>query len=105
MSKHKYNAKPTVVDGIRFHSRKEARRYQELKLLEKAGEISHLTLQPEFCLHAPDQDKPIGRYIADFEYLERGETVIEDVKGMDTAFGKWKRKHLKMQYGFDVRLT
>ena len=103
--RHKYGAKPTTVDGIRFHSMKEARRYQELKLLERAGEIQNLSLQPEFPLHAPDQEKPVGRYIADFEYLERGKTVTEDVKGYDTAFAKWKRKHLKMQYGFEVRIT
>ena len=45
---HKYNAKRTVVDGITFDSRKEARRYGELKLLEKAGEIIYLKTHPSF---------------------------------------------------------
>jgi dsDNA-binding SOS-regulon protein len=46
--KNKYNAKKTVVDGITFHSKKEADRYCELRLLQKAGQISHLELQPVF---------------------------------------------------------
>ncbi|MDD3747626.1 MAG: DUF1064 domain-containing protein, partial [Anaerostipes sp.] len=42
----KYGARKTVIDGITFDSKREAKRYQELKLLEQAGEISYLELQP-----------------------------------------------------------
>ena len=48
VKKHKFRATPTVVDGIKFHSKKEAKDYQELKLLEKEGKIKNLTLQPKF---------------------------------------------------------
>lgn len=47
MSPHKYHAKPTTVDGIRFASKAEARRYSELRLLEKAGEIKNLEAHAE----------------------------------------------------------
>jgi hypothetical protein len=71
---HKFNAKPTVVDGIRFASMKEARRYQELKLLEKAGQIRDLSLQPAFDLMVVTKQlltHKVGEYVADFSYNER----------------------------------
>ena len=46
----KYNARKVEIDGITFDSLKEANRYSELKLLEKAGLIKDLTLQPRFNL-------------------------------------------------------
>ena len=49
--RHKYSARPTEVDGIRFDSKAEARRYTELRTLEKAGEISHLELQAALRHH------------------------------------------------------
>ena len=102
----KYHAKPVVVDNIRFHSTKEARRYQELRLLEKAGEVSNLKLQPRFSLCAGDGCYEIGIYVADFSYLDvKGRSVWEDVKGFDTPLSKWKRKHVKAQYGIEVLTT
>jgi len=100
----KYHAKPVVVDNIRFHSTKEARRYQELRLLEKAGHIRELALQPVFPLSAgPAQ---VGRYIADFGYWTDTNTyIVEDVKGFDTPLSKWKRRHMKAQYGIEVLTT
>ena len=109
----KYNAKRTEVDGIVFASQKEAKRYQELKMLEKAGEISGLRLQPEFALQVP-VDTPrqhlrtIGKYRADFEYKECNgrsamRTVIEDVKGFKTPLYRWKKKHVEAQYGIQIR--
>jgi hypothetical protein len=68
MRKSKYAAIPTIVDGIRFASKKEARRYTELKLLERAGEITCLELQPKFpCVV---NGKKVCTYIADFAYLD-----------------------------------
>lgn len=101
-SKHKYGAKRTEVDGITFASKAEAKRYQELKLLEKAGEINGLVLQPRFPLYVCGEE--IGKYIADFSYLKRGETIhtIEDVKGMRTPQYRWKRKHFQAQYGLEI---
>ncbi len=73
------------VDGILFHSRKEMIRYQELKLLERAGEISDLELQPEFLLQKPFTDNQGNKhraikYQADFRYTEDKGEIIEDVK-------------------------
>jgi hypothetical protein len=109
----KYGAVQTTVDGITFHSAKEARRYQELKLLQQAGEILSLQLQPEYDLVAGDTI--IGVYRADFSYLElqqpkrRNEAsatrVVEDVKGIKTPLYKWKKKHVEAQYGIQIRET
>jgi hypothetical protein len=117
----KYGAQPTVVDGIRFHSKKEARRYKELKLLEKAGEIWDLKLQPAFPLMVPSTSGQlmraakaitqggmfrIGEYRGDFKYYDRSAApyVVEDVKGYDTPLSKWKRRHVAAQYGIEVRI-
>ena len=97
--KHKYFARPTIVDGIKFASAKEARRYGELKLLEKAGKISALELQPRYKLVIEET------YVADFRYLEKGETVIEDVKGCLTSAYKRKRKAMKKQHGVTILET
>lgn len=112
MSKpHKYGAKAIVIDGHRFPSLAEARRYGELRLLERAGEIRGLILQPKFALHAfraeatADVVVLIGYYIADFQYVEvaSGELVTEDVKGMRTELYEWKKRHVEAQYGITVR--
>lgn len=104
---HKYGAKLTTVDGIRFSSKAEAKRYQELKLLEKAGEIHGLVLQPRYPLWAvnPEGRRAIvGHYVADFAYLDkRDQQVIEDVKGVRTAIYRWKRKHFEFQD--DAKIT
>lgn len=117
---HKYGAKPTVVDGIRFPSLKESRRYQELRLLEKAGEIWDLELQPRFPLCVPSTtgtargaakalvgtfDGRIGEYRADFAYHDRTGRVVEDSKGYDVPLQKWKRRHAETQYGLTVRIV
>ena len=110
---NKYNNHKTIVDGIKFDSIREAERYQELKLLETAGEISHLELQPIVVL----QDKFIyqGRmfraitYRADFACFDRtvNRGVIEDVKGMETDVFKIKKKIFLKKYGdlYDLRIT
>ena len=68
----KYNSTPTVVDGIRFHSKKEANRYVELNLLQRKRIISDLILQPAFSLYVPiingSGNKQIALYKADFDY-------------------------------------
>lgn len=104
----KYGAVPTVIDGIRFASKAEARRYQELKMLEKAGEIKGLELQPKFPLMVPECgsgfDVRIGHYIADFRYRKgpKGVLVIEDVKGMKTPVYRLKKKMVEAQYGISI---
>lgn len=74
----KFHAKPTLVDNIRFASKRESERYKDLKLAEQSGSIEDLKLQPRF-------DFPVGfRYTADFRYMQNGKEVIEDVKGFMT---------------------
>lgn len=93
---HKYKAQKTEVDGLKFDSKREAKRYMELKLLERAGKIRDLELQPKFkfeingvpVLIRSDHFKN-GRqasYKADFRYfdIERGRVVIEDSKSSAT---------------------
>lgn len=96
---HKYKAKPTAVDGIRFASEKEAERYGQLKLLERAGKISRLELQVPYKLVIEET------YLADFRYVENGETVVEDAKGFLTKEYKRKRKAMKKQHGVTILET
>lgn len=98
----KYNNRKIIVDGIKFDSKKEAKRYKELKMLEKAGIISNLQRQVKYTLipaqyertdevytKGKDKGKPKkGRlierecaYYADFVYMQDGNTIVEDVKG------------------------
>lgn len=74
----KYGNVPTIVDGMRFASKAEARRYIELRLLERAGEILNLVCQPRYVLGSGTKP-PV--YVADFAYSEAGRQVAEDVKG------------------------
>lgn len=80
----KYRNQPTEVDGIRFASKREARRYCDLKLLEKAGEIAELRLQPRFPLIV--NNIHVCTYVGDFTYLDRNtdREVVEDTKGVRT---------------------
>lgn len=99
----KYRAKKTTVDGITFDSKAESRRYTDLRLLEKAGIISDLELQPLFRLQDGFTDGKGTRhrsidYVADFRYIEDGRTVVEDVKGMRTPVYKLKKKLLLKQH-------
>ena len=89
---NKYNAKATVINGIRFASKREAFRYLGLLDEMKAGRISELTLQPVFKF-------PCGiKYVADFKYTEKGKTVYEDVKGFQPPVFKLKMKCFKHHY-------
>lgn len=103
--KSKYRAKKTEIDGIVFDSRKEAKRYTELKLMEKAGIITDLELQvPYVILPAYRKNgKKIReiKYIADFVYwdTEKNKKIVEDVKGVKTEVYKIKKKLFEYKYG------
>lgn len=108
--KSKYGANKTVIDGIEFDSKREAKRWSELKLLERAGVIRDLDRQVKFVLIPAQREadtigargairkgKIIERecaYVADFVYtdVETGETVVEDTKGFKTKDYIIKRK-------------
>ena len=103
---NKFHAVKTKVDGLAFDSLAESRRYMELKFRERAGEISGLTVHPRFELIgafwcAGKHERPTC-YVADFQYLENGKTVVEDVKGgraTRTAVFELKRKLFLFHYG------
>jgi len=97
---NKYNAIKTTVDGIKFDSKKEAARYQALKLMESNGHISELSLQPKFDLIV--NGTKIGFYKADFKYLTALGVVVEDVKGMKTPVYNLKKKMIKAIYDIDI---
>lgn len=102
MAYSKYSAKPTSVDGIRFASKAESRRYSELKALERAGIISHLELQPRFPLIV--NGSVICTYVGDFRYIENGKSATEDVKGFKTDVYSIKKKLLLATHpGIDHR--
>ncbi len=114
----KYRNHKTTLDGIPFDSRKEANRYAELRMMEKAGLIKNLQMQVKYVL-IPEQREPDtvgarggihkGRlierecaYIADFVYEENGKTVVEDTKGFRTKDYIIKRKLMLERYGIRI---
>lgn len=107
-SNSKYCNKKIVIDGIRFDSKKEAKRYQDLKLLEKAGVIFGLQLQVPFELVPKQMEdgKVIERavtYKADFVYWQDGKVVVEDTKGFRTPDYIIKRKLMLERHGIRIR--
>lgn len=110
MKRNKYNNLPTVVDEIKFHSKKESVRYSELKLEENAGLITDLQLQKPYQLIEPliingKRHRAI-MYYADFTYIdEDGNFIVEDVKGMITDIFKIKYRLMKSVHNIDIKIT
>jgi hypothetical protein len=107
----KYHNKKTVIDGIKFDSKKEAARWCELKSLEKDGEIFFLRRQVPFVLldgeEGPDGKKlrPM-KYVADFVYTDKdGDQVVEDSKGMKTDVYKIKKRLMWHIHGIAILET
>ena len=110
-TRSKFGSKKVVVDGQSFDSKAEAARWQELKMLERAGEISDLERQVRIHLEGRDGPlkSPAGRqlsYVADFRYRNNadGRVVVEDKKGYPTPEFKLKRAILAAQ-GVDLLVT
>lgn len=119
----KYHARKTVVEGITFDSQKEARRFIDLRELQRQGIISDLELQKPYLLipqhREPDVVGPRGGvrkgrvittacyYYADFVYTDErtGERIVEDCKGMRTEVYKLKKKMLYDKYGILIKET
>ena len=119
-TRNKYKAVKTTIDGIEFDSKREAKRYTELKILEKAGHITHLELQPEYQITVNGVD--ICKYKADFRYFtvraennersynSKGEwqtptmtgdkegQIVEDVKGFKTPIYRLKKRLVEASY-------
>lgn len=108
----KYRSCQTERGGIRFDSQKEARRYDELLLMLRAGEIRDLRLQPQFTIqesYVTETGERVRaiRYTADFSYIREvsGERIVEDVKSGPTRTKEYlrNRKLIRSIYGIDVR--
>jgi len=108
----KYNAQPVTADGVHFDSHRELDRYDTLKLLEQAGTIRNLVVHPKYELQPAFRKN--GKtyraisYEGDFQYqeVETGGLVIEDVKGFETATFKLKMKMFLYRYpGVDFRIV
>ena len=99
----KYHAQKTTVDDITFDSKKEAMRYQELRLLERAGEIKNLQLQVPYVLIEKSKHGRAIKYIADFVYEKKGQTVVEDCKGFRTDTYKLKKRLLAEKYEIEIK--
>lgn len=108
----KYKAKKVELDGHKFDSKKEAKRYTELKAMEERGEISVLRCQVPFEL-LPTQQTKTGanyravKYIADFVYYNDGKMVVEDVKGMKKgqAYQLFVLKKKMLKWFFDIEVV
>lgn len=100
----KYRNQPIEIDGIRFASKAEGRRYGELKLLVRAGEITGLALQPSYKLAV--NGHPVCVYRGDFSYLDKtGMPVTEDVKGVATPEFKLKSKLFRALMGREIQIV
>ncbi len=99
----KYHNQRTTTGGKTFDSKREAARYEVLLLLERAGKISQLTRQNSFDLVV--NGVSVGRYVADFGYIEEGKQITEDSKGVRTSVYRLKKKLMAAIYGIAIKET
>ena len=107
---NKYRNKKVQIDMYVFDSIAESKRYKELALLQRAKKIENLQLQPRFLLQ--ESFRKNGKtfrkieYIADFMYVEKGQVIVEDVKGKETEAFKIKRKLFEYKYrGLELKIV
>lgn len=101
-------AQPVTIDGIEFHSKREARRYQDLVLMQQAGQITDLRRQVPIPIYL--NGVLIFEYVADFVYKEPGERggrkqTIEDAKGFRTEIYQLKKRCVEAAYCCKIRET
>lgn len=107
----KYSNRKTEFGGLTFDSKAEAKRWSELVILERMSQISNLRRQvafelaPSVRLACAKRAKPALKYIADFVYIEKGEQVVEDTKGVLTEAFRIKQHLMKSVHGVDVRVN
>lgn len=102
--KSKYKAIPTTIDGIRFHSKKEAEYYKKLKIQQSKGEIARFHRQILFDLpgkikHYVDFEVIYPAYCINYHHIE-----YVEVKGKDTPIAKLKRKQCEDIYGIEIKV-
>jgi hypothetical protein len=96
--RHKFNAKPQVIDNIRFSSKKEARYYESLKQRKANGEVLFFLRQAPFHIINGNT-----RYVIDFvEFLNDGTVKFVDVKGVKTDVYELKRKIVESEYPIEI---
>lgn len=102
----KYRNVPTVVDGIRFASKREAAYYSELKMREKAGEVYEIELQRRYALTGPTGIL-MATYVADMVFYDavQRKTRVVDVKGKETDMFRLKRKMMRALLGIEVEVV
>lgn len=102
----KYGNKKVMVDGLLFDSKREAAYYSELKIREKAGEVTGVEMQRPFALLGSNGTL-MATFKADFCFWDNtaGRFRCIDVKGFDTPVGKLKRKMMKGLLGIDVEIV
>ena len=100
---NKYSAIKTEVDGIIFDSKREAKRYQELRILQRKGMITdlHLKVKREFIVNRIK----VGSYTSDFEYEEDGSHIVEDCKGYRHRDYIWRKKMMRALFSIEIRET
>ena len=109
----KYNAKKVIVDGITFDSKKESKRYLELKQMQENGEIHDLQLQVPFelipsfeiVIDGKKRKRRKMQYIADFVYYIGNVRIVEDVKGRKTDVYKIKKKIFEYKFKTTIKET
>ena len=107
-NKNRFSVAPIAdrtMDGVVFASKKELKRYAELRLLQRAGEVQDLELQPEFRVSINGQH--YCTYTADFAYTEKGERVVEELKSTGTAKDaayRLRKKAAELFYGIKIRV-
>ena len=104
---NKYHNKKTVIDGIKFDSKKESQYYLKLKMLEKAGKIRDLRLQVPFVVletfKVGDRTYRKTKYICDFTYYDDKDKLhVIDVKGFHTNEYQLKKKLMAWKYGIEI---
>lgn len=106
---NKYGNAKVVRYGRKFDSKREAGRYAELQILQRAGKISDLKTQVSYLLIPAQYDEKHRcverscKYVADFTYMEDGKLVVEDAKGMKTDVYRIKKKMMLYKYGIKIK--
>ena len=95
--KHKFHAIRSESDGFKFASKKELKRYEELKMLRQTGEVLFFQMQPPFHLTGN------VKYVCDFQvYWANGDITFEDVKGVKTPMYLLKKKQVEALYPITI---
>jgi hypothetical protein len=98
--KHKFSAQRTTVDDINFDSKIESRYYQNLKMLQRSGEL--LFFLRQVPIHLPGKTKLVIDFV---EFWKDGNVVFTDVKGVETETFKLKRRQVEELYPIEINVV